>query len=381
MNYVIKSKVLSPVISLTLGATAVALVLSLFPMKVSAETVVRTGDSVSIAVGQIVENNLYAAAGSVSLSGEVEEDAYILAGSITTNGPIGADLTAVGGTIQTHATVGEDLRVVGGDVIVANDVGGDVFVIGGHLQILSSATVAGNVYFYGGEAEIEGVIEGDIMGRADVFFINNSVAGTDLSARRVVLGDQANIQGDLQYESVYDLERSAQATVEGEILSSLIEETEDQATTIAPLVFLMSWLFASLSVLLFFRSKVEELLTGIKNNPVRAGVLGILAIVATPVLSVILIATLLGSWIGVSLLLLGSLLVIGSLVLLPLVLGGYLLSLYRKKLKVDIWAALVGMFAIVVLGLIPLIGTFLIALSLMIVSGAVIYSLYRLGRR
>ena len=380
MNYAIKSKILSPSTSLTLGVITLASVLSFFPMEVSAETVVRTGDSISIAVGQIVENNLYAAAGSVSLSGEVEKDAYILAGSVTTNGPIGADLTTVGGTIQTHASIGEDLRVVGGDVIVANDVGGDVFVIGGHLQILSSATVAGNVYFYGGEAEIEGVIEGNVMGQADVFFINNSVAGTDLSARRVVLGDQANIQGNLQYESVYDLERSVEATVEGEVLPSRVEEVEDQ-TTMIPLIFLLSWLFASLSVLLFFRSKVEELLFEIKNNPVRAGVLGIVAIIIAPVLSIILIATLLGSWIGIGLLLLGILLILGSLVLLPLMLGGYLLSFYRKRLRIDIWAALVGMLAIVIFGFIPLIGAILIALSLVMVAGVILYSIYRFGRR
>ena len=69
MNYAIKSKILSPSTSLTLGVITLASVLSFFPMEVSAETVVRTGDSISIAVGQIVENNLYAAAGSVSLSG------------------------------------------------------------------------------------------------------------------------------------------------------------------------------------------------------------------------------------------------------------------------------------------------------------------------
>lgn len=377
MNYPIKSKMLSHITS---GTIAVALMFSFFPTVVSAETVVRTGDSVSIVVGQTVKNNLYAAAGSVSLSGEVVEDMYVLAGSITTNGPIGADLTAVGGTIQTHASIGGDLRVIGGDVIVAGDVGGDVFVIGGHLKILSSANVAGNVYFYGGEAEIEGVVEGNIMGRADVFLINNSVAGTDLSARRVVLGDQANIQGDLQYESMYDLERSAQANVEGEVLFSVVEEKEDQ-TTIIPLVFIMSWLFASLSVLLFFRSKLEELLIGIKKNPARAGVIGILAIVAGPVLSVILIATLLGSWFGIGLLLLGLLLILGSLVLLPLMLGGYLLSFYRKKLKVDIWAAIVGMLAIVILGLIPVIGGLVIAFSMMMLAGAILYSIYRLGRK
>jgi hypothetical protein len=148
-----------------------------------------------------------------------------------------------------------------------------------------------------------------------------------------------------------------------------------------PLIFLMAWLFASLSVLLFFRSRVEELLLGLKKNPVRAGVLGLLAIAATPVLAVILIATLLGSWIGVALLLVSMLLILVSLILLPLLLGSYLLSFYRKKLLIDIWAALSGMVAIVVIGYIPLVGALFIMLSVLMVEGAILYSLYRFGRR
>lgn len=361
------------------AAVMVALTL-LVPATTFAETVVRTGDSISIGVGQTVENNLYAAAGSVSLSGEVKEDMYVMAGSVTTNGPIGADFTALGGTIQSHASVGGDLRAVGGDVIIASDVGGDVFVVGGHLKILSSAKIAGNVYFYGGEADIEGVVEGSVMGRGDIFSINNSVAGTDITARKVVLGDQANIQGDLQYKSIYELERSIGATVSGDVLSSTIEEKDDQRNMI-PLIFLMAWLFASLSVLLFFRTRVEELLIGLKKNPVRAGVLGILAIAAAPVLAVILIATLLGSWIGVVLLLVTILFILVSLILLPLLFGSYLLSFYRKKLWIDIWAAFLGMLAIVVIGYIPLIGGLFIALAVLMVMGAILYSLYRFGHR
>lgn len=375
MNYVLKSKV-----SLTIAVVTSTLLLLILPSLVQAETVVRTGDSVSISVGQTVENNLYAAGGSIFLSGEVKEDMYILAGSATINGPVGVDLTALGGTTQVHAPVGGDLRVLGGDIVVGSDVGGDVFVFGGHLKILSSANISGNVYFYGGEAEIEGVVKGDVMGRADTFLINNLVGGTNLSARKVVLGDQANVQGDLQYESINDLERSVGATVGGDVLSSIVVEKQDGGFMV-PLTFLMSWLFASLSVLLFFRSKSEELLIGIEKNPVRAGVLGIVAIVVAPVLSIILIATLLGSWIGIALLLLGLLLIIGSLILLPLLLGGYLLSFYRKKLRVDILAVFVGMTAIIVLGLIPLIGGLMISFSMIMVAGAVLYSFYRLVRQ
>ncbi|MEX2340783.1 MAG: hypothetical protein WD605_00475 [Candidatus Paceibacterota bacterium] len=373
-NYNLKYKIM-------VGGFAAALVTltTLLPATVLAETVVRTGDSVSIGVNQIVENNLYAAAGNVSLSGEVKEDMYVLAGSVTINGPIGADLTAIGGTVQTHASIGDDFRAVGGDVVIASDVGGDVFVFAGHLRILSSANIAGNVYFYGGEAEIDGVVEGDIMGRADLFFINNSVGGTDFSARRVVLGDQANIKGDLRYKSVYDLERSANATVSGSVLAS-VEEVDERSSVVPLIMFLMAWLFASLSVMLFFRSGLEKLLTGLKNNPARATLLGLASIVVAPVLSIILMVTVLGSWIGVGLLLLILMLSLISLVMLPLVLGGYLLSFYRKQNRIDIWAALLGMLVVLVLINIPFVGGLAIFLALILTIGAVTHAVYKAVR-
>lgn len=380
MNYILKSKVLRNNSFLLAGMVAAVLLSILLPLFASAETVVRTGDSVSIGVNQMVENNLYAAAGSVSVSGEVKEDMYVLAGSVTVNGPIGVDLTAVGGTIQTHANIGGDLRVIGGDVVIANDVGGDVFVVGGHLNILSSAKVTGNVYFYGGEAEIDGVVEGNIMGQGDLFSINNSVQGTDLSARRVVLGEQANIQKDLRYESAHALERAAGAVVGGDVLMSTAVEVPERGSKMFPLMFLTAWLFASLSTLLFFRSGLEKLLIGIKINPAKVGLLGLACLLAAPVLSIILIITVLGSWIGFGLLLITLLFSLVSLVILPLFLGSYILSFFRSKKQVDIWSAFLGMLIVLILINIPFVGVLAVFCVFVLTLGTVTYTLYKAVR-
>src|SRR5690606_8417442 len=205
------------------GGFAAALLL-IFPLLASAETVVRAGHSVSIGASQIVETDFYAAGTSVTHSGQVREDLYAAAGSVTVNGPVGKDLTVIGGTVQVHAPVGDDVRIVGGDVVIAGTVGGDVFVIGGMLRVLSSATVAGNVYFYGGEAEIDGPVAGSVMGRAESFTINSAIGGMDVYAVGVELADRASVRGDINYSAVSEITRAPGATVEGQVIRGAARE-------------------------------------------------------------------------------------------------------------------------------------------------------------
>lgn len=363
-----------------LGSSFVAvLILGLLPVPVLAETVVRTGDSISIGVNQIVENNLYAAGGSVSISGEVKADMYAAAGSVTVNGPIGADFTAIGGTIQTHAKVADDVRVIGGDVVIANEVGGDVFVFGGQLKVLSSAKVAGNVYFYGGEAEIDGEVAGSIMGQADTFFIRNSVGAVDVSARKIVLSDNANVAGNLSYKNGGDLERSLNSTVSGEIL--VIENGLNQnSRSNFPLMFFLAWLFTSLSMLWLFRPQLEKLLVSVKKSPARVGIIGLSGLVAAPVLATILITTVLGIWVGIAILLLFLFFCLAALVLLPILLGSYLLSLYRKNDRVDILSVILGVATIGLLSLVPFLGGLFVFAIFVITFGALLQRVYRTFR-
>jgi len=328
--------------------------LLLTPSIVSAETVVRTGNSVSIAVNQVVENDFYASAGSITHSGEIREDMYVMAGSVTVNGPVGQDLTAVGGTVQVNSAIGDDLRVVGGEVVISERIDGDVFVFGGLLKILSSAEIQGNVYFYGGEAEIEGKINGSVMGRAEAFNILGSVGALDVSAVRVALGDKANVEGDLRYASMREIERATGAVVEGEILKGEMAVKEDRGNT--SLVFVLSWVFSILCVFLVFRSRFGELLGDIKHDTVRVGLIGLATLFVAPILSFILLATVLGSWLGVLALLITIILFILSLIILPIILGGWIMSYFTKTKRIDLLGVFLGLFALIFLSYLPVVG-------------------------
>jgi cytoskeletal protein CcmA (bactofilin family) len=362
------------------GAAGAGLLVAFLPFSVSAETVVRTGNSVSVEVDQMVENDFYAAGGSVSNSGQIKADMSAVAGSLTVNGQIGADLLAVGGTVQVHAPVKDDVRVVAGETVIASDIGGDVFVIGGTLKVLSSAKIAGDVYFYGGDVEIAGIVKGRVMGRAESFTISSAVGGVDVGAVKVELLEGAAIAGDVSYSSPRDLYRAPGVSIGGEIVKGAMPVSDTEANGSFPVVFFAIWLFTTFCFFLLFRTAIESVLAAVKKETLKMGLVGAVAAVAGPVIGIVLMATVLGIWLGVLKILLSLILFIVTMTLLPIMAGGYALSWWKPNRRLDAVTVVTGMAIVMVATVIPVVGGLLIFVGYAVTLGAILYLAYQKGR-
>lgn len=354
--------------------------LVVFPLLAMAETVVRTGSSVSVEMNQTVENDFYAAGGTVTHSGEIKEDMTAAAGSLTINGEVGADVNAVGGSIQVHAPVGDDLRLISGETVIASDVGGDVFVLSGTLRILSSAKIGGNVYFYGGDAEISGPVAGAVMGQAESFSINSEVGSIDVTAVDVELQDGAVVAGDVSYSAARELTRASGASVAGEITRGASRTDESSTGSGFPFIFFAIWLFTSFCFFLLFKPMIELVLESVKKDTLKVGLLGTVAAIVGPVIGIVLMATVLGVWLGILKMLFTIMLFIITMMLLPITAGGYALSFWKPGRRLDAVTVLAGMAIVVVLSLIPVVGGILIFLGYVVTLGAILYLLYQKGR-
>jgi len=348
---------------------------------VAAETVVRTGESVSVDKNQVVENDFYAAAGSLSISGEISEDLYAVGGSITQNGLVGADMTAVGGSIQLHAPVADDVRLAGGDIVIADNIGGDVFVFAGMLKVLSSASIAGNIYFYGGEAEISGKVSGSIMGASEKIRVDGSVGGDiDVAANSLVLGDKANVSGDVRYDSSSELTRAQNAVVGGQIIRSELTKEKESFVDKGSLTGFLIWLFTTLSLYLFFRSDIVKLINSIHLEPARSGIIGLGVMIFVPVVTLLLIVTLLGSLIGAMGLISFVVLVITSAAIAPILVGQYIAKMYKKDAQINLWTVFIGVSAVWLLSFVPVLGSLAVFVALLLTLGGISYSIYQFLR-
>jgi cytoskeletal protein CcmA (bactofilin family) len=216
-----------------------------FPLQmVSAETIVRTGDSVSLAQNQTVEGDFYGLGSTVALSGTVTGDALIMGGTVTVNGSVAQDLFAVGGTVNVSAPISDDVRIISGDVTISEPIAGSVVVVGGRLNILSSATIGGDVLFYGGDATIEAEVGGKVLGNAERIRIDGVVkGGVDVTSPFLTLGERADITGDVRYVSQAELTRAAGAVVTGSVSKNDIPQASGSVATdlrAAAIMFLIS---------------------------------------------------------------------------------------------------------------------------------------------
>lgn len=351
-----------------------------FPLMAMAETVVRTGSSVSVEVNQTVENDFYAAGGTVDHSGEIIGDMTAAAGSLTINGEVGADVNAVGGTIQVHSAVGDDLRLISGETVIASEVGGDVFVFSGTLRILSSAKINGNVYFYGGDAEISGPVTGAVMGSAESFSINSAVGSVDVTAVDVELMDGAVVAGDVTYSAARELTRASSASVAGEITRGATNVEETNAGNNFPYIFFAIWLFTSFCFFLLFKPMIESVLESVKKNTLKVGLLGAAAAIVGPIVGIVLMATVLGVWLGILKMLLTIMLFIITMMILPITAGGYALSFWKPTRRLDAVTVLVGMAIVIVLTMIPVLGGILLFVGYAVTLGSVLFLLYQKSR-
>lgn len=350
------------------------------PFVASAETVLRTGESVSVEDNQVVENDFYAAASTITMSGEVLGDMYAVGGSVTANGSVGADMTLVAGAAQVHASTTDDLRVVAGETVVAEYVGGDLFVIGGLLKVLSSATIEGDVFFYGGEAEINGQVKGSVIGAAEKMRIDTAV-GKDVDVTltdTLTLGDRASIGGDVRYFSPNEITRAQNAVIEGEVVKNTQELTRGNKKAEDVLIPIFVSLFAVLSIYLVFRNELQRLISSIMDSAVKSGLVGLGVLVVGPLVSILLIATVLGMLVGfVGIFLLLSMYVL-SMILTGALLGGILSKYITKKEEVGLLWILAGSLGVHLLLSIPVIGPFVVFVLFLLTLGGLSVVIYRL---
>lgn len=359
------------------------LMMVVFPFQAGAAVTLLDGDKISIEADDVVNGDYYVSVGPLGttvMSGEVEGDMYSLAGSVTANGTIGGDFGSIGGLSYMHASVTDDVRIVAGEAVIDHEVGGDVFVVAGVLKILSTAKIAGDVVFYGGEGEIAGEIGGSIYGSATTVRIDGKVAkDVDITASRgLTLGSKADVAGNVSYRSTTDLKRAQESHVGGEVQKKQIDNQVDAVDTVrAFFIPLFVSLFATLTLYLLFKKEIITIVTVLNERPLTSGLLGLATIATGPFVSLLLISTVLGMLLGVF--------GIGFMLLLfaagfsvAIVFVGALISKFMtNKVTVSLTSILMGALVFHSLFFIPVIG-FLVAFAVLAMAiGGIVLVLYR----
>lgn len=210
-------------------------------------------------------------------------------------------LEAFGGSVVVHGTVDGDLSVLAGDVTVAETgrVTGDVAGAAGSIRI--AGTVDGDVSGGAGDVTVTemGTIGGNLDAGAGTVRIDGTIAGdVTVGAERIVLGSTASVAGDLTYDGKLQGPRD---TVAGTITR---DASLGSPTVFLPVPVFSDWVlgvygfFVNLALgavlLLAFPRFSQRVADGAVEGPARAGAVGLLMLVAVPILLVLTAITIIG---------------------------------------------------------------------------------------
>lgn len=343
------------------GYMIVTAVLAMPAMSFAAEF--RAGDQPSVRADEQIVNDLYIAGGSVTSAGNVTGDLVTGGGNIIISGNVGADVVAGGGNVSILSNVGDDVRVGGGTIVISGSVGGDVIAGGGEIS-LGGPGVGGDVTVGGGNIRIDAPVMGNLWIGGGSVYINAPIAGDiKIEADKVTLGSSAVISGNMIYKAKKELVMEAGAVVNGKITFEQRKGKMIPHNAFAAIfsAFLIWKFFALLAcALLFglvFRRYNMEMVAYATRRPLLEIFRGLVILVAMPIISILLLVTVIGIPLGILGLIGYVALMIFSCIVAPIILGSVVYGYFSKKDRETSWKTiLLGVVLYSLLGLVPFIG-------------------------
>jgi len=346
------------------GVAIIALLLVAMPA-LAADFAV--GEVYTLSENEQVED-FYVAGGNVVISGTTN-DITAAGGKVLLLGDATGDILAAGGTVDILGTVGDDIRVAGGEITIGTNVPGDLVIAGGAVHILEGSIVQGDVFVAGGEVIIDGTIEKDLQvygGKTTLngLVVNNANISVD---EAFMLGEKGAIGGNLTYESPVALSDEDQNKISGEIAyeGSSFAAAEKTAGFLlagilgaALLARLLMLIVAALVLVWFFKGIMQKVASYSLEHFGKSTLIGFAALILVPVASVILLVSVFGMMLGFIGLASYVLVLMLAKVCAGILTGAALSQWIKKQAIVDWKWAILGVLALEIISIIPLIGWF-----------------------
>ena len=349
----------------------------------------------------------YLAGGEVSVQAMIDGDLIVGGGKIWIQDTVKGDLLVGGGEVEIRGFIADDIRIAAGDIRLEGNVAGDVVMAGGTLEIREGVIIVGDLTIAGGTVNIYGTIQGALnasggevhfLGTAEqsaefhagMIRMNGSILGDAiLQAQEIKLGEQAKFHGKVDYwQNGGELDFGStlfggEANFDEGLAFS---EDWDSGMNYFGLGFFMFWFLRLIGVGLFlmvlvwlashrFRDAADRLLV----QPVQSLGIGFLYLIGVPVVSIILMAIVIGLPFGVFLLAnYGFSLLFGQMIAILLLTYAFTNYYQKDWSRGMIWmVAILGYILLNVISWIPVLGFLVNLIVIAAAFGALLAPLFQ----
>ena len=328
----------------------------------------RGGDSVTVASGETVDDDLYIGGNEIIIDGTINGDVWAAGRTITINGSITGSVVLIGQTVTINGEIAHAARIAGNELTVNGSVNGDLLAFGAMLNIGEAARIGGDLVMGAQSVRVSGSVGENIKGGAGELRLAGAVGGDiDLELDTLTIASSAEIDGNLTYLSENEASIESGAAIQGSTSHNIPEAKEKPGIAgkivNKVLAFIMAFIIGIVIIAITPR-KLIAMADAIRHRPLPSLGWGAILLFAVPVAAIIVCFTVIGLPIGlISLALWGialylsqipAALFLGRLIIRPATATG------SRGLQIGAFAA--GLVIIVILRNIPYLG-FIVGLA------------------
>lgn len=353
--------------------------------------VIKRDQVVSVAAGEIIDDDLIAVGGTVDIKGTVYGNVCAFAQSVNVSGDIGGSLFTCAATVNVSAGSVQTIWAAGGNINVSGEVARNAVLFGGSLLVNDDAMIQKDLRAYGGNFSLNGVVNGTTRGSVGNLVIAGQSGPVKMKVDKATVTSNARVKGDLQLQSGSQPSIEEGAVIAGEVTvrSVAAEDVKPFFFALMPVIALLLAAFkvvvflakvvAGILLIVFFRHYVRRIMDTLKGRTWASLGWGFFALIVIPVAVVLLLAVLIGYPLGLLGVYAYTVIWYLSSIFVSLVIGEKFVQLFRKKGEISLYLSYIaGILILTLVGFIPILNILVRILTLLFGSGAVILGTWRL---
>jgi len=293
-----------------------------------AGNVVHGNPNYTLPASQTVNTDLFVAGDIIRIDGTVNGDLFIWGGRAEVNGHVTGDVFTFCQGAQINGHVDGNVRDWSQSLTINGTVGKNVLAAGEEITLEEPGQVGGSITFGGGEALLSGHIARDLMANTGTTTINGFVGGdAKLRGGNLLIGSTAEMHGSTTYEGhskpVVDSSAKLASPVAFTQLKGGPEYSSGRYWWHRALFWGAAFLFGLVLILLvpeFFSDAVRA------SRKLPSLGIGLVTMIATPIVAIILCITMVGLGVGIATLLVYAIALYAAQLFVATWLGGVLLG-------------------------------------------------------
>jgi len=325
----------------------------------------RSGDTVTVAIGEVVDGDLYVAGSDIIIDGTVNGDIFGAGQSLTINGIVNGGVSFAGQTLTVNGEITGGARFAGTDINVNGNIDGDLLAGGTNVNVISKARIGGDFLFGASTVRINGPVEGYIKGGGSEVIVADGVGeDIELWVDHLTIASTANLKGNLTYTSENEADILSGAQIEG-TTTHKVPEVRETAKLTAPffgiggkvIAFLMT-LLAGIVIILVAPRRAAAVADSIRHKPWLSLGWGAIILFVTPIAAIITFITVVGVPVGLIGLTLYGIVIYLSQIAVGLFIGYWIIGYFSKveSRGILVGALALGFAILTLLKLIPYVG-------------------------